>query len=476
MLGTIIKNQVLENIYGIKFVVIFFVCAVVMIGTAITGIGRYATHQKDEQHIVSTNRKTLAEASDWRDVSREGIKLVKPANKLGIMAAGLEDAVGRTATVRVDDYPVLEDSIYSTAPIFAIFGELDLTFIMRTVISLFVILFTFDLISGEKEKGTLKQCLANPVPRNTFMLGKSIGSFISLLIPIVLPLIISLLIIMVLGGVSFTGEEWISVLVIIGGYLLYVLAFFSVGVFVSTLVKNSSVSFLILLFFWVLVVLIIPKGSMMIANQINPIPSINDVRASQFSLRENFYAELWRKVAEESERQNLDGLTDRRERFMAFRKLRSEIWAEMEPEFEEQKKKINEDFKRDQGYLTDLAVNLSRVSPASAVTYISMNMAGTGYQEQENFLRQLTLYRTQFGQHVDKMMEQENQVMGPGRRMSAAEEQGALEINSIPNFYYSDLTAGERLSMVLPDFATLAIIAIIFYLLAFINFIRYDVR
>lgn len=476
MLGTIIRNQILENIYGIKFIVIFCVCLVLMVGTTITGLGRYATHQEDENHIVSTNRKSLADAGDWRDVGREGIKVVKPANRLGILSAGLEDSVGRTATIKVDDFPYLEDSIYSTAPIFAIFGELDLTFIMRTVISLFVILFTFDLISGEKERGTLKQCLANPVPRNTFMLGKSIGSLISLLIPIVIPLLISLLIVL-LGGVSYGSVEWAAIGIIFLGYVFYVLAFFSIGVFVSTLVRSSSVSFLILLFFWIVAVLVIPKGSMMVASQINPIPSINDVRANQFTLRENFNQQVWRRIAEEHSARGIDAIQDMRQRFMAMRGLRSEIWDELEPGYEEQKKKINDDFKRDQAYLTELAVNMSRVSPASAVTYISMNMAGTGYQEQENFLRQLTLFRGQFADHIELMIEQEGENRGPGRfMMTAEEEQGQLDINSIPDFSYQQYSVGERLAMVLPDFAALALISIIFYLLAFINFIRYDVR
>jgi len=476
MLGTIIRNQILENVYGIKFIIIFVVCTVLMVGTAISGVGRYSDHQEDEVHIDTTNRKTLAEADSWRDVGREGRKIVKPANRLSVLSSGLEESVGRTATVKIDDFPYLEDSIYSTAPIFAIFGDLDMTFIIRTVVSLFVILFTFDLISGEKERGTLKQCLANPVPRNTFMLGKSIGSFISLLIPIVIPLLISLLVVMVIGGVNFSSPEWISLGVILLGYLLYVLCFFSIGVFVSTLVRSSAVSFLVLLFVWVVVVLIIPKGSMMMAGQIHPIDSINDVRANLFSLRENYTTELRTKAFEEINARGVMELPER-ERWSQFRAIWTEMRDEMEPAYEEQKKKINEEFKRNQGNLTELAVNLSRISPASAVTYISMNMSGTGYNEQENFIRQLTLYRDQFTDHVEKEEEREREERaGHSFTTTSQEEQGQLEINSIPRFEYSSYTPSERLSMVLPDIAMLAIISIIFYLLAFINFIRYDVR
>lgn len=476
MLGTIIRNQILENIYGIKFIIIFSVCMVLMLGTAISGVGRYQDHQEDKDHIEFTNEKSLAGASSWRDVGREGLKVVKPANKLGILSSGLEDAVGRTATVRIDDYPYMEDSIYSTAPIFAIFGELDMTFIIRTVISLFVILFTFDLISGEKERGTLKQCLANPVPRNTFMLGKSIGSFISLLIPIVLPLLLSMLIILVTGGISFNAAEWSAISIIFLGYLFYIMAFFSLGIFVSTLVRSSSISFLVLLFVWVIVVLIVPKGAMMIAGQIHPIESINDVRSNLFNLRENYMQETWTQTVNELQARGLNMETNPREFWRNMRSVRGEVWEKLEPEYEGQKKNINEGFKRDQAYLTDLAVNISRISPASAVTYISMNMAGTGYAEQENFLRQLTLYREQFAKEVEEQQAREREEGRGHFALTSSEERGELAINELPDYDYEPYSTGERLIMVLPDLASLAIISIFFYLLAFINFLRYDVR
>lgn len=484
MLGTLIKDQALENIYGIKFVVTFIVCTVLMIGATIVSIGRYETQLRDEKHIVSTNLGSLAEAEDWRDAGEEGVKVVKPTNKLGMFASGLEDSVGRTATVKEGDFPHMEDSIYSTAPIFAVFGEIDLTFIIKIVISLFAILFTYDLVSGEKERGTLKQCLSNPVPRNTYILGKSIGSFISLLIPLVIPLLISLLIIIAAGGVAFGEAEWTGLGVIILSYVLYMLAFFCLGIFVSTLTRHSAVSFLVLLFVWVLLVLVVPKGSMMLADQLYPIPSINDVRADLFANDQNFSKEVWQQTAVELANTGATKLQGR-ERHMKFRETRHSIREELEPKFKAQNERIVDDFKREQSNLTNLAMNFSRISPASAVTYVGMNIAGTGYQEQERFLSQLTMYRETFDKFVEAEHEKEHEAQRQQfrrggdwlqARLSAAEEEGKLDVSTIPKFEYRSLDFGERLMMVLPDLAALMIISIIFYLLAFINFLRYDVR
>ena len=473
MLGNLIKTQILENIYGVKFIVTFVICVLLVIGATVTGIGRYESQMDEEQKIISINRGNLEDTSSWHQVGRSGIKIIKPATRLSIFASGLEQSVGRTATVREGDFPHMEDSIYSTAPIFAVFGDLDLTFIIKIVISLFAILFTYDLVSGEKERGTLKLCLSNPVPRNTFILGRSIGSFVSLLIPLLLPLIIGLLAIMLLGNITFGGEEWARLGVIVLGYVLYMLAFFSLGIFISAITKRSAISFLILLFLWVMFVLVVPKAAMMTAGQIHPIPGINEVRAEQFQLQRDFWQRTWDLTREEFQRSGGPRL-ERRERWMMMRQIRDAVRQELEPEYNRQNENLVASFKQQQANLTNLAMTISRVSPASAVTYIGMNLSGTGFDEQENFLRMLTDYRERFTQFLEE--EEAREERTTGGPMSHASEQGQLDFSLLPEFRYERLSVGESLALALPDLLMLTILSIIFYALGFVCFLRYDVR
>lgn len=473
MFWNIAKAQILENLYGIKFIVTFFICLALVAGATISGVGRYQTQLSDQANIKTTNDATLKEAGSWRSAGRVGQKIVKPATSLVVFASGLENSVGRTATVKEGDFPQMEDSIYSTAPIFAVFGDLDLTFIIKIVISLFAILFTYDLISGEKERGTLKLCLANSVPRNTYILAKSVGAFLSMLIPLVIPLILSLLILMTVGNIAFNGTEWIRVLLIYLGYVFYLLTFFTIGLLVSTATRRSAVSFLILLFVWVMIVLIVPKASMMVANEMNPIKSINEVRAEQIKLNRNYQTEMWTKTVERYNQQYPNQDFD----WSNMRAIRNEIREEMEPEFLNQNQRLIEDFKKNQNNLTNLAINLSRISPASAVTYIGMNMAGTGYVDQEFFLRQLTDQRERFTKFLERKQEEEAEEWRQRRQnLHTATLQGELDISDMPNFEYQRLTVEESVETVLPDYASMLILSIIFYLLAFVLFLRYDVR
>ncbi|MCK7479416.1 MAG: ABC transporter permease [Candidatus Moduliflexus flocculans] len=154
-------------------------------------------------------------------------------------------------------------------------------FIVKIVLSLFAILFTYDAIVGEKEKGTLKLALSNAVPRDRLILGKAIGGYISLLLPLLVPLVLSLLILVIVPDISLGGQDWARLLLVFLMFFLYLSVFFSLGLFVSARTSRSSTSFLVLLFAWVIIVMVIPKVAVIVAGQVRPIPSVHEITAKK---------------------------------------------------------------------------------------------------------------------------------------------------------------------------------------------------
>ena len=55
--------------------------------------------------------------------------------------------------------------------------------------SLLAVLFAFDAICGEKERGTLKVMLSNAVPRDLIILSKGIGGYLCLIVPFLVALL-----------------------------------------------------------------------------------------------------------------------------------------------------------------------------------------------------------------------------------------------------------------------------------------------
>jgi hypothetical protein len=137
--------------------------------------------------------------------------------------------------------------------------RIDWVFIVGIIGSLMAFLLTYDAISGERESGTLKLILSNPISRSGLLLGKLLGSISVLFIAIGFGWIISLLI-LAATGIPFWKDPF-SVLMIPILSLLYLLLFVSLGLLISSLFRTSSSSLVVLLMIWAVFVVIMPGVS-----------------------------------------------------------------------------------------------------------------------------------------------------------------------------------------------------------------------
>ncbi len=243
MLKDIIKKEIHETITSPKFIFTFLLCSSLILLSVFTGITSYRADLKEYSTAVALNKKNLERATSDVTFANLGIKINRPPQVLSSIVSGVSEAVGRVAKVDYTYDPNLVDSKYESNPIFSIFGTLDLAFIVKIVLSLLAILYTYDLVVGEKERGTLKLILANRVPRDRFLLGKVIGGYINLLISLVTPVILGILILLIYPDVSLSGQDWVRVGIIFLVFFLYLSVFFSLGLFVSTRSARSSSSF-----------------------------------------------------------------------------------------------------------------------------------------------------------------------------------------------------------------------------------------
>jgi len=212
MFRTIVRKEILENIFGLKFHVVMLFSSLLIIFSVYTGIEGYQGRLKEYNIAIKHHEDMLKNHPSWPILASMGYNIDKPPSPLSLIAEGLEGVLGRTAKIDAMSPVKLEESKYNDNPILAIFGSFDLMFVVRTVLSLFAILFSYDAISGERERGTLKLMLANSVPRDTIILGKAIGLFFCLVVPLMIPLLIGVLMIMLSPNIAMSGETsiWLA--------------------------------------------------------------------------------------------------------------------------------------------------------------------------------------------------------------------------------------------------------------------------
>lgn len=468
MLRDIIAKEIQDTIMSPRFIFTFLLCTILILLSVYTGINSYLAEQKEFSAAIALNKKNLESQPNYMTLAGTGTKINKRPQVLSTVVSGVQEAVGRVATVNIAYDPSLVDSKYSSNPVFAVFGALDLSFIVKIVLSLFAILFTYDAIVGEKERGTLKLALSNRVPRDRLILGKAIGGFISLLIPLVIPLVLSLLILLIYPNVSLSGGDWGRIGLICVMFLFYLSVFFTLGLFVSTRTSRSSTSFLILLFIWVTFVTIIPKAAVITAARINPIPSVHEITAQKDAYLQEIQKE---SMAEQMKYFREHPRPEKQEEIAKWnedvRKWAEDIQQRLTAKIDEKNAAIERDYQLKMQGQQNLAVNLSRISPASALMFGCMSLARTGISEHERFLNSVKTYKPIFTKWVNaKMM----------RTYNIGGEQPKPDLSDMPQFEFKPERLSESVARMLPDLALMVFLIILFFVGSYVSFLRYDVR
>lgn len=470
MLRDIIKKEIQDTIMSPRFVFTFLLCTILILLAVYTGINNYQAELKEYSAAVALNKKNLESQQGYGQLATLGTKINRKPQVLSTIVSGVWEAVGRVATVNIAYDPNMTESKYSSNPIFAVFGPLDLSFIVKIVLSLFAILFTYDAIVGEKERGTLKLALSNKVPRDRLILGKAIGGFVSLLIPLVIPMVIGLLLLMVYPNISLVGQDWTRIALIFLMFLLYLSVFFTLGLFVSARTSRSSTSFLLLLFIWVTFVTVIPKAAVMIASQIRPIPSVHEITAQKDAYLQEIQKEAFAERTEYLKNNPHPG----KENPEAVKKWEEDIrkWAEdlqqeLTGKIDERNATIERDYQAKMQQQQSLAVNLSRISPTSAMMFGAMSLAGTGVNEHERFLSSVRTYKPIFTKWVNEKMMQGDIFGGQPTKPDLAD---------MPQHEFIPEALGDSFKRVLPDTILMIFLIILFFVGAYVSFLRYDVR
>jgi ABC-2 type transport system permease protein len=160
-------------------------------------------------------------------------------------------------------------------------GRFDLAFVLIYLYPLLILALSYNLLSGEKEQGTLSLALSQPVSLRTLTLGKATLRFIVFigLIAAVASLAT------VIAGVDLRAPGAVPGLVSwLLAVAIYGLFWFALAVLVASLGRPSSTNAMLLASAWLILVVLIPSLLNVLATTLYPVPSrvemIQAVRAA----------------------------------------------------------------------------------------------------------------------------------------------------------------------------------------------------
>lgn len=487
MLKTIIKKEILEALLSLRFLIATLLCLVLIPLGMYVNLKDYEKRLADYQEAVRLYEQRAKGNIGW-DFHAEGYR---PPSVLSIFSVGLEYFLpNKFVTSREGDVRATNESGVSN-PQSLLFGKVDLLFNVGFIISLLALIFTFSTITGEKEDGTLRLVMSNPVPRWQVLLAKISGNYIVLLVPFLLSILISLLVLNTSGVVAISSAQVrSSFLVILFVTLVFILSMFSLGILVSTLTHRSITSIVALLFVWTVLVLSLPKISPMIAEIIYPVQSQQVVSLQKLLARQNLEKELDQKRRELYSRIRTDFGLDGRFAVAgggteAERNANAKYDEAKKPLEEEYQRRINEEVRKHEQHYHNrrriqeaIAMNLSRISPVSCYTYVISEVSATGVLEMNNLAVDADRFQNEVKENIyDKIIINSYGGTGGGSATMIRNAEGFDPQKApVPYLNYQHTTLSKALQAEWVDILLLSLFNVVFFALSHVRFLKYDVR
>jgi ABC-type transport system involved in multi-copper enzyme maturation permease subunit len=392
MIGTIAEKEIRSSFKDLKFLFSSVLVIILMILCGLFYLDEYSRKkgEYDKNETVFSNEKSIKK-----------IRLSLEPNPLGFVVEGKEKNLPSFLLVEpgyVDD----RGGVLKPLSFLFNFENMDWLFIIGVVGSLIVMVFTFDAINGEKERGTLKLCLSNSVSKSGFLSGKFLGVSGSLAFPLAIGLLLNLILITYSGKIELTTADWMKIAMAVFVVALYISLFILFGFLMSTLSHKSSVSLVLSFLVWIAMINILPGSSGLLANILYPIPSPKELNRKCLALEQT----IGERVSTGMLKPIVDAPLTEEEKRGRLARLSEELSLQQETENLKKKnrvQKIRENYNRQRAKQTEIARMITALSPYGLFSLSMESLALGGYRRYTRFLDAAYDHTAEYAQYVADM-------------------------------------------------------------------------
>lgn len=485
MLTAIVKRECLDHLFSLRFGFALVLVMVLMVLNALSFAGGTYPYKRDRYlEKVQAQQDILRADADrlWQLAVRGPGDLHKKPSQLMFCAAEADHALPNRvgayntveATYQIKLYGMwvlsflishsFQDSLRRTAQQLLSVQAIDWVFIIGIVLSLVALLFTFEAIVGEKERGTLKLVMTQSLPRHTLLLGKFLGAMLVLTLVMVLGMVVNLLLVLSLSEANLSADETMRLVGMVGLALLYLSIFVSLGLWVSACSSSGRASLVSVLLLWTCITLIWPQTGGVLAARLlqNKNQSATPVTYKKDKMvLESSTSIKMHHLAAKLTRRNLKNPVKVQPLAEAIRTDRRAV------------QQIEDSILADQLNQAEFARNLVRLSPMGCFQYSMEAFAGTGLARHKSFIEQVRTYAQLYEQTIIALDREDPKSMHLFPVPQAMSER-EVSVESLPVFR-EDLSAATCISQARVDVISLYFLAVITYLLAYRAWLRSSV-
>jgi ABC-2 type transport system permease protein len=386
----------------------------------------------------------LPEAADPYYLSSQLQDVVMPPAALAPLSVGQSDLYPVHTTVRAWSGA---DSLFSKSelenPSNLLAGRFDLAFVIVYLYPLLILAVSYNLVSGEKEQGTLALLLSQPISIATVLASKVVFRLLVACVPI----IVTTLLVLQRGLWTFSLAV-----------VLYGLLWLNMAALVNLWDRGSAAHVMILAGFWLIFVVVLPSLIGSAAGFLYPIPPRGqiiiayqdaepDTRRDGPAALANYYEEHPDMKPEKNEPE----ITEFRRQLLAVSLSNNKLVAPVVERYDRQQ----------QGQRT-LVSQLKFISPAAVMQELLNDLAGTGFMRHQHFR-----------DHVNEFIREQGTFFFP--KIFRSEPLTLDDYESMPVYRYKDEPPEIVNSRVATAVGTIAVFNLGIFVVAYFRLRRFEV-
>ena len=291
MLLVLIRREILDNLMTFRFAAAVFITLLLVTATTAVLIKDYERRLADYNTAVKTHYQQSREKKTY---SAGIFNVDRPPNPLSLFNVGLDKQLGNQVEVYHGFVPTLWDAKMhgSDNPIMNIFSSIDIVFIFEVVLSLLALIFAYDALAGERERGTLRLVLTHSVSRGYILFAKYVSAMVCLLVPLLISMILAVILLTTSTSLSLNADDFLRIAGIIFTSIAYLSVFYLIGMLISAMTRRTATALMLSMFVWGFLVLVYPN---VILAALTPHDPPKTRTASTFSQIEQLWEEFDRE-------------------------------------------------------------------------------------------------------------------------------------------------------------------------------------
>ncbi|AGP34491.1 DUF3526 domain-containing protein [Sorangium cellulosum] len=361
------------------------IALLLLVAALASGLARARALAAEREAAVEANRRQWVEQGEKNPhgAAHFGVHAFKPVSPLSFVDPGLSAYLGTSSWLEAHYQNPFQHRPADDAAALGRVGELSAASLLQRVVPLLIVLLAFGSVAGERDRGTLRMLLGQGVRGRDLLLGKLLGAAAALSLTLVPAAAIGVAALALTGDLAANAPR-LALLALAN--LLYLAAFLGLAVAVSARAPSARAALARLLGLWIVICFIAPRAAAELGARLHPPPTpVAFWQAVRHDLKEGIDghgAPDARRAALEREVLARYGASRVEDLPINFSGLLLQAGEEHG----------NAVFDRHYGRLWDTFEREARVhemlaalSPALAVSRVSMGLAGTDLGEQRRF-------------------------------------------------------------------------------------------